>query len=482
MLRFVLNDKLAEATASLGLKLAEATASLGLPALDYLRDEARLTGVKHACREGDCGSCVVLLGQLTDGQMRYRPVTSCLLPLGALDRHHVVTVEGLNRRHLTPFQSAIDGEGASQCGFCTPGFVVSFAGFLLGTKEWDVEVAIEAIAGNICRCTGYASIVRAMASTLDGIRDRIDPAEPRIAALVREELLPDYFLRIPDLLVELGPPPPKEHPTSSQVVVSGGTDLYVQRPDELVTMDVFIVPPSSEPPIRVDNGYIYLTGAATAEDMKTSVVLAERVGDLDRAMVLMGSLPIRHQATIAGNIVNASPIGDMTVIFLALDAEIGLIVGKAQRSLPLHDFFLGYKVLDLRPGELVEWVRFQVPGDGALFNFEKVSKRTHLDIASVNTAASLRLDDGRIAHACLAAGGVAPIPMQLPQTADYLFGRKPLAETAIGAAAVACAEVAPISDVRGSADYKRLLLGQLVLAHFNVLFDIEEGLVTEAIA
>jgi xanthine dehydrogenase small subunit len=471
MLRFALNEG-----------LVEVEANLGLPALDYLRDEARLTGVKHACREGDCGSCVVLLGHLDNGAMSYQSVTSCLLPLGALECHHLVTIEGLNRRDLTPFQRALEIEGASQCGFCTPGFVVSFAGFLLRAEEWDLQVAIEAIAGNICRCTGYASIVRAMASTLDRIRDRVDPAESRIPALVREELLPEYFLRTPDLLAELGPPPSKERPTSSQVVVSGGTDLYVQRPDELVTSDVFVMPPSAEPPIRVDGGHIYLTGAATAEDMKTSRVLAEKVGGLDRAMSLMGSLPIRHRATIAGNIINASPIGDMTVILLALDAEIGLQSGEALRSLPLRDFFLDYKELDRCPDELVEWVRFQSPGDGAHFNFEKVSKRTHLDIASVNTAASLRLDDGRIAHACLAAGGVAPIPMQLPRTADFLFGRKPLAETAIGAAAFACAEVAPISDVRGSADYKRLLLGQLVLAHFNVLFGLEEGLVTEAIA
>jgi len=471
MLRFALNDG-----------LVEIEANPGLPALDYLRSEAGLTGVKHACREGDCGSCVVLLGRFDDPTVSYQPVTSCLLPLGALDRCHVVTVEGLNRRDLTPFQRALEVEGASQCGFCTPGFVVSFVGFLLAAEAWNEGDATEAVAGNICRCTGYASIVRAMAATLDRIRDRIDPAEPRIAALVREELLPEYFLRIPDLLAELGPPPSKERPRSSQVVVSGGTDLYVQRPDELVTSDIFVVPPSAKPPIRVDDAHIYLAGAATAEDMKTSEVLAETIGGLEYAMSLMGSLPIRHRATIAGNIVNASPIGDMTVILLALDAEIGLVGGDARRSLPLRDFFLGYKELDLQPGELVEWVRFAAPGDGAHFNFEKVSKRTHLDIASVNTAASLRIDEGRIVHACLAAGGVAPIPTQLPRTADYLCGRKPSAETAIAAAAFACAEVAPISDVRGSADYKRLLLGQLVLAHFNVLFGIEEGLVAEATA
>jgi len=471
MLRFALNDG-----------LVEVEASSGLPTLDYLRDEAGLTGVKHACREGDCGSCVVLLGQPENGAMRYRAVTSCLLPIGALDRRHVVTIEGLNRRNLTPFQSALDAEGASQCGFCTPGFVVSFAGFLLTAERWDEQAAIEAVAGNICRCTGYASIIRAMASTLDRIRNRIDPAEPRIPALVRKTLLPEYFLGIPDLLANLGPAPSKKFPSPSQVMVSGGTDLYVQRLDELVTSDVFVLPPSVETPIRVDDIHIYLAGAATAEDMKTSGVLAERIGAIDRAMSLMGSLPIRHRATIAGNIVNASPIGDMTVILLALDAEIGLIVEDTRRSLPLRDFFLGYKELDLRPGEMVEWVRITAPGDAAVFNFEKISKRTHLDIASVNTAASLRLDRGRIAHACLAAGGVAPIPMQLPQTADYLCGREPTAETAIMAADVARSEITPISDVRGSAEYKRLLLGQLILAHFNVLFDVEEGLVKEATA
>jgi len=471
MFRFVLNDS-----------ATETTANPGRPALDYLRDEAGLTGVKHACREGDCGSCVVLLGRFAEGTMSYRPVNSCLLPLGALDRHHVVTVEGLNRCDLTPFQRALEAEGASQCGFCTPGFVVSFAGFLLAAKAWDEGAATEAVAGNICRCTGYASIVRAMATTLDRLADRVDPAAPRIPALVREKLLPEYFLRAPDLLADLGPPQSKGYPTASQVVVSGGTDLYVQHPDELVTRDVFVVPPSSEPPVRVDDAHIYVTGAATAEDLKTSRMLAKTVGGLDRAMSLMGSLPIRHRATIAGNIVNASPIGDMTVILLALDAEIGLLNGHTRRSLPLRDFFLGYKELDLQPGELVEWVRFAAPGDGALFNFEKVSKRTHLDIASVNTAASLRIEEGRIAHACLAAGGVAPIPMQLPQTADYLSGREPTTAAAIAAADIARSEVTPISDVRGSADYKRLLLGQLILAHFNVLFGIEEGLVIEATA
>ena len=471
MLRFALNDG-----------LAETETHPGLSALDYLRDNAGLTGVKYACREGDCGSCVVLLGQPVGDAIQYRVVTSCLLPVGALHGHHVVTIEGLNRRRFGPVQNAFSDEGASQCGFCTPGFVVSFAGHLLEATRWHESEAIEAVAGNICRCTGYASIRRALAIVLDQLRSNVDPKEERIPALVREGFLPDYFLRVGELVANLEIAQPASPPTGSQVVVAGGTDLYVQQPDQLPVADVWVLPIEAERPVWRDGDHVYLAATATAEDMKRSELLEQTVGGIEPAMRLMGSLPIRQRATIGGNIVNASPIGDMTIALLALDAEIGLMAGEDHRSLPLRDFFLGYKELALRPGELVDWLRFQTLDGGSLFNFEKVSKRTHLDIASVNTAISLAVQDGRIRTACLSAGGVAPVPTQLRRTGEYLAGRAPDAATALGAAEMARSEVAPISDVRGTADYKRLLLGQLVLAHFDVLFGIGEELVEEASA
>jgi xanthine dehydrogenase small subunit len=471
MLRFALNNE-----------LVETATHPGLPALDYLRNEAGLTGVKYACREGDCGSCVLLLGHAVGGTIQYRVVTSCLLPAGALHGHHVVTVEGLNRHALGPIQNAFVDEGASQCGFCTPGFVIAFTGYLLEATRWDEGEAIEAIAGNICRCTGYASIKRSLATVLDQLRNTVDPKEERVPALVREGLLPEYFLRAGEFLVDTEVVQPTSPPTESQVVVAGGTDLYVQRPDELPEGDVWVLPVESTIPIWKDCDHIYLGATATAEDMKRSEVLANQVGGIEEAMRLMGSLPIRWRATVAGNIVNASPIGDMTITLLALDAEIGLVEGEHRRALPLREFFLGYKDLDLRSGELVEWVRFQAPSSDALFNFEKVSKRTHLDIASVNTAMSVEMRDGRIQSARLSAGGVAPIPMRLRGTGEYLAGRSPDTETAFGAAEMARSEVSPISDVRGTADYKRLLLGQLVLAHFNVLFGIGAELLEEASA
>jgi xanthine dehydrogenase small subunit len=471
MLRFALNDR-----------LVETATHPGLPALDFLRDDAGLTGVKYACREGDCGSCVVLLGHPEGETILYRVVTSCLLPAGALHGHHVVTIEGLNRRALGPIQSAFVDEGASQCGFCTPGFVVAFTGHLLEAKRWDEGEAVEAVAGNICRCTGYASIRRSLAAVLGQLRSNVDPKEERIPALVREGLLPDYFLRNGDLVSDLEIARPTSQPKGSQVVVAGGTDLYVQRPDDLPEGDVWVLPIETTNPIWRDGNHIYLAATATAEDLKRSDVLEQSVGGIESAMRLMGSLPIRQRATIAGNIVNASPIGDMTIALLALDTEIGLVAGENRRSLPLREFFLGYKDLDLRSGELVEWARFQIPGSDALFNFEKVCKRTHLDIASVNTAMSVEVRDGRIQAARVSAGGVAPIPMQLRSTGEFLSGRFPDSATAFGAAEMARSEVKPISDVRGTANYKRLLLGQLVLAHFSVLFGIGPELLEEASA
>ncbi|MCG6948444.1 MAG: FAD binding domain-containing protein [Acidobacteria bacterium] len=468
MLKFALNDR-----------LVDDDAPPGLPALDYLRETAQLRGVKHACREGDCGSCVVLLGRRVGISFDYRVVTSCLLPTAALHGHHVVTVEGLNRRALGPIQAAFVEEGASQCGFCTPGFIVSLTGHLLESKLWAEDEAIEAIAGNICRCTGYASIRRALSSVIDHLQQTVDPAEERIPALVREGFLPDYFLRVNDLFEGLEIRPPDGPPAASQVIVAGGTDLYVQKPSELPTADLWALPVETDTPIWRDGEHVYLAGTATAEDIKRSKILSESVPGIERSMRLMGSLPIRQRATIAGNIVNASPIGDMTIVFLSLDAELGLAKGDQRRLLPLHRFFLGYKELDLEAREIVEWVRFKAPAEDDLFNFEKVSKRTYLDIASVNTALRLKMVDGRIHSASLSAGGVAPIPALLPATSESLSGREPDAATARHAATQARKEITPISDVRGSAEYKRLLLGQLVLAHFYALFGVEASQVEE---
>jgi xanthine dehydrogenase small subunit len=450
----------------------ELDVAAGMPALDVVRDHLSLKGTKHACREGDCGACLVLLGELEpSGGLRYRALTSCLLPIGEAEGRHLVTVEGLAGEGLGPVQQAIVDEGASQCGFCTPGFVVAMTGHLLNTMRFELDEALIALAGNLCRCTGYASIRRAIADLLDDLRGTVEDGPDRIAALTRAGVLPPYFTTVSERLAALDKP--ARAAAADGPLVAGGSDLYVQRLHELEPVTPRLLLRELPAGIHTEDGDVVLSATTTAEDLKRSPVLREVIGDLSRFVDLICSEPVRQRATIGGNIVNASPIGDMTILLLALDAELVLACESERRRTPLRAFYRGYKQVDLGPDEIIESVRFPATRRSGAFNFEKVSKRRYLDIASVNSAAWLRLDDGSISEAFLSAGGVAPIPMRLVATEAFLAGKRVTAELARRAAELARSEVAPITDVGGSADYKRLLLGQLVLAHLHALCRID---------
>ncbi len=446
-IRFLLNDQ-----------TVETDAPPGMAALDFVRERANLKGTKHACREGDCGACLVLVGTRNDdGVVRYQELTSCLLPLGAVAGRHLVTVEGLAGVALGPVQQAIVDEGASQCGFCTPGFVVAMTGYLLTAASYSTEGALIALAGNLCRCTGYASIRRAMQGLMDDLRSSVESADNRIEAVVAAGILPAYFADIGTRLAELGDDGCGSNPLGP--LVAGGSDLYVQRLHTIEGTAPRLLLREIEARIWIEDGFVNLSATTTAEDLKHSRALREILGHIAPFIDVICSQPIRNRATIAGNIVNASPIGDMTIMLLALDTDLVLADGTNRRTLPLRDFYLGYKTLDLAEHEIIEALRFPQARSQGQFNFEKVSKRTYLDIASVNSAAWIELDDDVIDAAFLSAGGVAPIPMRLRRTEDWLRGRPATAATAREAAEMARAEVSPITDVRGSADYKRLSAG-----------------------
>ena len=461
--RFVLNR---------GLVVADVPG--GTPTVDYLRRHAHLSGTKVGCREGDCGACLVLLGELAEEDLRYHPVTSCLLPVAALEGRHLVTVEGLNGDGLNLVQQAIVDEGAVQCGFCTPGIVVALTGFLLSSPELVAGDAIAAVEGNICRCTGYVSIRRVVDRLVEALATRLDPHEERLPALIREGFLPAYFGRIRDQLQAVHSTPAAPVRSQPQVVVAGGTDLYVQRPLAMAEAELFLLARAGLSGIWDDQEHLYVGATTTVEELRCSAQVRQQIPGLERFTRLVSSQPIRHLATVGGNLVNASPIGDLTIMLLALDAEVGLGLDDVTRVVPLRAFFLGYKELDLQPPELVRWVRFRRHEAGHRFNFEKVSKRAHLDIASVNSAVSLVEEGGILTNVNLAAGGVAPVPLYLAAASRYLVGREPSAANVRQAATVAATEIAPISDVRGSAEYKRLLLRQLIYAHFDVLFGLGE--------
>jgi xanthine dehydrogenase small subunit len=442
----------------------------GTVLLDFLRREQHLTGVKEGCREGDCGACTVLLGRLEGNRVRYRAVASCLLPLAEAEGRHVVTVEGLNGAGLTPVQQAFADANASQCGFCTPGLVVALSAFLLESPTLEVEEAIEALEGNLCRCTGYAAIRRAVSVVTARFAGRLPSPEERLPALVEAKVVPVGFLEIPARLAALPVSARTAHGREGEWV-AGGTDLFVQRAEPLVDSPLQLL--SRRPDcsgIELDDEKRVRLGAATPlEELRLSPLLAQWLPDLRAYLTLVSDLSIRNRATVGGNIVNASPIGDLSVMLLALGAELELHEGRHRRAMALEDFFLGYKQLALHRGEWIGAVRFTPPGSGVRFLFEKVSKRTWLDIASVNSAACLELRDGRIVQARLAAGGVAPVPLQLKATGRFLEGKEPSADALRGAVAAADGEISPISDIRGSAAYKKRLLHRLLAAHLLAL-------------
>ncbi len=425
-------------------------------------------GTKIGCREGDCGACTILIGELIDNDIHYSSVTSCLMAIGNAHGKHIVTIEGLNMEGLNAVQQSFADEGATQCGFCTPGFIVSLCSLSLRESQ-TYEDAIEVMNGNICRCTGYKSIERAGERVSKILAERNN--EDRLAYAIKTRMIPEWFKGIKSSMQELHTELNKSiNPDKAAVVLGGGTDIYVQRHDTIEDQSINFI--SNRQPSRaiiIDGDTCVIESAATVTDLANSNAFKESFPNLKEHIKLVSSTQIRNMATLAGNFINASPIGDFTIFFLALDASVVLVEDENERTIPLRNFYLGYKVLDKRAEEYISKIKFKLPVE-ELFNFEKVSKRTHLDIASVNSAIHLKMDEQDIVVASLSAGGVGPVPKFLSQTSEFLTGKKISAALIEDAIVVAQGEVSPISDARGSEQYKRLLLGQLIKAHFIKLF------------
>ncbi|MHB0995205.1 MAG: FAD binding domain-containing protein [Elusimicrobiales bacterium] len=463
MTSFILNEKTVRTEESPGMTL-----------LEFVREVSCLSGTKDACHEGECGACTVLVGsRRPDGSVAYKACASCLLPLGDVDGCHVVTVEGLGAGQLTLVQRLLVEHSASQCGFCTPGIVLSLTGFALADRDLSYEGALNALDGNICRCTGYVSIRNAARALCEALAGAGRHPGRRLEVLTATGVIPGYFRDIPGRLAALktGTAPC----AGNAVLVAGGTDLFVQRPEQLLESGLcFLSKRADLAYIREDGGLLRVGGAVTIEDFRTSETVLKHFPELAGDLLLHSSAILRNKATLAGNIVNASPIGDATIILLALGARL-VITGEdgKKRETPLDKFYLGYKRTDLACGELVSEIMIPLPGPGTRYHFEKVSNRVTLDIAAVNSALRLTAGpDGAIKDLRVSAGGVGPVPLLLPGLEKFL-GRKAGPELAGELAAAALAAAAPIDDIRGSAEYKKLLLGQLMKSHLRALSPAE---------
>ena len=455
----------------------------GLSVLDYVREKLWLTGTKEGCKEGDCGACLILVGSAQpDGTVSYLPVTSCLMPAIELHGKHLVTVEGLRcGEALSPVQQAMVECGGTQCGYCTPGFVVAMTAGLMDEQIPLNEAGVQyAISGNLCRCTGYQSILKAGQAVTRAIKGE-SLSGSRVTSLIQSGFLPRYFEEIPLRLAQINEDvtlPAIPYVDSSQVngsgsrtaevILAGGTDLYVQQGRRLPDAKVrFLNQETPHQPARNDQGMITLDARMTFEAFVRDPVIRSCLPGLDDYNLLISSWPVRTRSSLGGNICNASPIADMTCLLLALESDLDVVhPDGGKRTVALASFFKGYKQLDLLPGEWIEQIRFPDPGDSRV-HWEKVSKRAWLDIASVNAAGKVKLRNARVESIHLSLGGVAPVPLKLEETASCLLDQPLSSGQLLEALNCMQGEISPISDVRGSARYKRLLARQLLLAIFE---------------
>lgn len=437
----------------------------------YLRNRG-LTGTKEGCAEGECGACaVVLVRRSAAGQTRYEPVNSCLVLLGSLADHEVLTVEGIAKDgELHPVQQALADGGGSQCGYCTPGFVVSlFAEYYRpGRNGYHPE----AISGNLCRCTGYRPI-RDAAESL-GRPSADDPFQQRLAQAPPELSSVDYaaqarrFVR-PRTLSEAFAAL-ERYPDAA--LIAGGTDLIVEANQRYRRWSTFV---SLENVAELrgfewHDDHLRIGAAVTLGEIEDRV--AGKLPMLEQLLPLFASRLIRNRATLGGNLVTASPIGDGPPALLALGAELEIAGKDGKRRLPLSELFVGYRKTALAPGEILEAVRIPRPLPDRM-RFYKVSKRVLDDISTVAAAFALRLDGaGTITEARLAFGGVAATPARALEAEQALVGEPWSLGSMKKAQAVLARAFQPISDHRGSAGYREAMLLRL-LEKFH--FDTQGG-------
>lgn len=464
-IRFLLNGR--------DVALDDVAASQTL--LDFLRIDRRLTGTKEGCAEGDCGACTVLVGRLHNGQLRYEAVNACIRFLASLDGCHVVTIEYLSgpEGRLHPVQQAMVEHHASQCGFCTPGFVMSLYALWMGNPHPTEQQVETALQGNLCRCTGYEPIIRAAFSVTaygqpsadyltkerDAVTSRLSTLRDGLRVTTRTDgetaILPANVDDFAEALVE----------NPDATIVAGSTDvgLWVTKFLKPIGPAIFIGHLDGLKTVTETDAALEIGAGVTYSECQDAItrLFPHLAAYWDR----IAGWQVRNMGTVGGNIANGSPIGDTPPVLIALGAEITLRRGKSRRSLALQDYFVDYGKQDRNAGEFVESIRIPRASEGQVDAAYKISKRRDEDISSVAFGISVIVSDGMISDCKIALGGMAATPNRA-ESAEATLRGQPWDEAAFNRAADAlAADFQPLTDWRASADY-RMLASQNLLRRF----------------
>jgi xanthine dehydrogenase small subunit len=439
--------------------------------LDWLRLDQRAIGTKEGCAEGDCGACAVVIARERDGKLVYEPVNSCITLLGQLDGGELITVEDLAEDGvLHPVQEAMARDHGSQCGFCTPGIVMSlFAHYHECNSVTNRGQIQDALAGNLCRCTGYRPIVDAALEVCRGADDKFSrDAAVRQRALAALDENDDVF--VGNTKSFFAAPSSErslaqlygEHPDAT--IIAGATDVGLWITKKLMPIEKIIhvgrVLDLSNIEMTADG----LALGAIVSLARAAPVLGSIDPDIAEVLRRFGSIQVRAAGTVGGNIANASPIGDLAPMLIVLGGSVELRRRDRVRRLPLEDFFLDYGKQDRAEGEFVR--RLLVPKLPASSHFRayKISKRFDEDISTVLAASCVTVEHGRISEAKVAFGGMAGIPKRAKSVEDKLLGLS-LADTGRWreAAEAVGTDFIPLTDLRASADYRARVAGNLII-------------------